>query len=175
LQFLAELGELVQRLSPSAVAVSLEGEHVAYTDAPMLAGSVARNLAFIEETHDVLSGDVQELGGLLSRQFLADWHDADGLAAAQELGDPLESVEHGRRERDALTARTDESTRRRASVSFLRQLVQETRKLHDLLALVWRSRNGCHAADLFLDFVDLGLGHLRVLTRMAVRFSARTV
>ncbi len=61
----------------------------------------------VQEPHEVLPRDVEQVGRLLRRHFSTNRHNGDRIASCHHLGDPLEDVEDGRRQRDRFTLRTN--------------------------------------------------------------------
>ena len=115
----------------------------------MLPGAAERNLALIEEANQVLTGDVEQIGGLLRRQLLPDRHHRDRVPAGEHFDDPFEDVEHGLGDLNALPARANQLAPGRLALRV--GGMEQARQLADLRLLISRRRNRGHAANLIFD------------------------
>src|SRR5712692_9228800 len=142
-ELLGESRELAQARAPVLVAFFLEGEHFLDAEPAMLSGPAKRDAPLFQQTHEVLARDVQEIRGLLSRDFLADRHDRDGVAARHDFSDALQYIEDGRRDRGRLAVRADQ-----LALGRLDHVFHGTRQRRDLRLLVRWRRHGRHPTNL---------------------------
>ena len=97
-----------QASSPILISLLLAGEHVLDAEASMLPRFAERDLSFVQQAHEVLPRDVQDVGCLLCRDDLPDRYDRDRITAGHDLDHALEHVEDRLRDRQPLAARPDE-------------------------------------------------------------------
>src|SRR5712692_933161 len=147
-ELLGESRELAQARAPVLVAFFLEGEHFPHAEPAMLSGPAKRDAPLFQQTHEVLARDVQEIRGLLSRDFLADRHDRDGVAAGHDFSDALQYIEDGRRDRGRLAVRADQLALGSSALGRLDHVFHGTRQRRDLRLLVRWRRHGRHPTNL---------------------------
>ena len=74
-KLLADASQLIELLDSLPITRGLECKHILDAQPPVCSGLGVWEPPIVEESHQVLARDVQEIGRLLRGELLADWYD----------------------------------------------------------------------------------------------------